>query len=343
MPILGLLAGAALLAGGGSLLGGEIRNVQARSRGRFASSLLEGVDPDDTLATNRALFGGGLLDANIFTGNLFGETQSIRSEEGAERRSRRSAGTAAASLAENRRQFDINDARRNEPFDPETDPQLQRFFAQQEFETKKAEQLQALAESTSDGRGANWISLDWQDRFDIKQLESGYKDLSDVFDYVDQTTAADRAFQPGVTAQFQTTFQLTVLPMLQKMFEAGAMQEAELDLFKEIGGDPFRMSQLTDVELGRMRGIMAKVQSRYTNLNEAHFLNPRQLGPLPAALMPLPVPTALSKARSRQDTATTAARARMELTGGNDAGLSNKEIADKELQRLGLLFESVGG
>lgn len=114
-------------------------------------------------------------------------------------------------------------------------------------------------------RGQNWIAMEPAGREEILSAESGLTTMKATVDYLEETTAGGRAFDPSVGAQMQTEWNLTVLPYLQSLFQAGAMQEAELALFQDFAGDGFSWSQLSGAEQSKMKGIIASAEARLAN------------------------------------------------------------------------------
>ena len=104
-------------------------------------------------------------------------------------------------------------------------------------------------------RGSGWLEMSPEERRTVMGKETAVGVMGDTIDYLEDTTAAGRVLSPEVSAQMETEWQLTVLPALQELFQAGAMQEAELRLFERLAGNGFSLRQFTDREVAKMRGV----------------------------------------------------------------------------------------
>lgn len=111
-------------------------------------------------------------------------------------------------------------------------------------------------------RGPAWMGMKPEERQSILGAESGIGVMEATIDYLDQTSGAGRVIDPQAKAQMETEWNLTVLPFLQSRFQAGAMQEAELDLFQEFAGSGFDMNQFTGREQAKMRGLLATAKQQ---------------------------------------------------------------------------------
>lgn len=127
-----------------------------------------------------------------------------------------------------------------------------------------------VAQEAATVRGPRWMEMDPEERAGILNTETSIGVMEGTIDYLDETTAAGRALDPGVAAQMQTEWQTTVLPELQKLFQAGAMQEAELRLFEDLAGNGFRWNQLTAREQSKMKGLLARIKASYNNDLQAY-------------------------------------------------------------------------
>jgi len=134
LPLLGLLALGGVAAGAPAL-----RNRDSRIKGQYQAGVLEGVDQSDPNATRSALFGGGLLEGPQFQADSRTAFEGQAGRQQSDINSRRSAGSAAAALAQRVREFDYNVEA------SEAQAEQMRMSAQWTMENFGTEQQQALA------------------------------------------------------------------------------------------------------------------------------------------------------------------------------------------------------
>ncbi|WP_425044064.1 hypothetical protein [Primorskyibacter sp. S87] len=97
-------------------------------------------------------------------------------------------------------------------------------------------------------------------RSQLIELDTGIGNAEAVFDWFDQTGGVDRTISPSDRSYYGSIWATTVLPFMQKMFEAGAMQEAELELFQNLAGDPNQWAELTDKNKQAMKAVIDRMR-----------------------------------------------------------------------------------
>lgn len=110
-------------------------------------------------------------------------------------------------------------------------------------------------------RGQRWLDMDAPGRASILSMENGSSFIDDFADYIDQTTAAGRTFDDQSSAEWATRYQLTILPALKTMMDAGALDDSERKWFEEIMGNPTGWGNLGD-ETARLRAIQQSIDAR---------------------------------------------------------------------------------
>jgi hypothetical protein len=139
----------------------------------------------------------------------------------------------------------------------------------------------------SQTRGQNWTAIEPVAREGILQMEGAQDFTSDMLDYVGQRGAIGRAMDDQTSAEWQTRYSLTVLPVLKEIMGAGALDENERAWFEEVMGDPMSWGQLTDREQARVRGIQTVIDETLRRRKLALGLNPdRADSEIPAGLTP---------------------------------------------------------
>jgi hypothetical protein len=148
-----------------------------------------------------------------------------------------------------------------------------RVLTTYQMNEQRAAQLRDPIMQEAQVRGAPWVGMKPEERQAILTAETGIDVMATTIDYLEDTTAAGRAVDPGTKANMQTQWNLTVLPFLQSMFQAGAMQEAELALFQEFAGSGFDMNQFTGAEQSKMKGLLAQAEARLLNQKRSYGIS----------------------------------------------------------------------
>jgi len=127
--------------------------------------------------------------------------------------------------------------------------------------------------------GSNWPKLPPEQRQSIVMAEDAINVMKSSVDFVKSTDGKYRAANPSETAYMQTQWQATVLPYLQQRFQAGAMQEGELELFNELAGRGFDLTRFTDKEVAKMEAIMTMAERDLVGKKRSLGLSPDMTDP----------------------------------------------------------------
>lgn len=96
-------------------------------------------------------------------------------------------------------------------------------------------------------------------RTEALQTENALRVGQNVLDYASNTTLAGRKADPRMLAQMRSEMETTLFPAMQKMIEAGALQEAEIELFERWMGDPLGLN-FTERDFGKLEGLLNTLQ-----------------------------------------------------------------------------------
>ena len=110
LPVLGLLGLAA-----GSMALPHVQNYQSKTRGNYGAGLLEDVDREDPAAVSEALFGGGLLNAPQYAGDVRSGFEGVQDRAAAMARQRVSSGPAYMNAQLQREKWETGTQNPNSP------------------------------------------------------------------------------------------------------------------------------------------------------------------------------------------------------------------------------------
>lgn len=310
LPLLAAAAGlGALGLGGAAIAQPHMQNRSARVRGRYQDSLLDGIDRTDPAAVGNALFSGGILSGEQLQGDIRGAFEAEADRAAAMERQRVASAASLENARLNRERFEferqriaaqdqaVTAAMNAAGIDPilQGVPGVRRGY--EDAVGARIEQIYGpqtrvnpvLAEEAA-VRGDAWLDLEPGDRQDIIGVETAYQNITDVLRFTDQTTAAGRVASREDAERMRTLWNTSVNPFFQQLTDAGAMQEAEIELFREWGGDPFAWNNLTNAERGRVLGVLTRVQQKLASDYRSFGLVAPNLSRVPERLQPGPAP-----------------------------------------------------
>ena len=127
-------------------------------------------------------------------------------------------------------------------------------------------------------RGTSWITdMTPENRQEVMSAESGLRSMREAREFFNKTNALERGGLGGMSEESReqaASWMYQSLNFLRKGFEAGAMQEADLELFEKIAGNPDSYLNLTDGEMGRMNMIIKQAEERLAEANSSFGLVP---------------------------------------------------------------------
>ncbi|MGB0662072.1 MAG: hypothetical protein ACPGNV_18095 [Mangrovicoccus sp.] len=293
-------------AGVGSVLKPHLDNYAASVAGKYNQRVLDGTDRSDPNSVTGALFDGGLLSGRDVASDTRQGFEGEADRAAAMARQHVASGPAWARVSLDRMiadrkaaQLDFERVREQgitrlmieQGVDPQlvAIPEVRAGFAAAHGENTRAAMGGAGGDIVAGDvamRGRAWAQMAPEARAEVLGLENGIETLVDVLDYAQNTTAASRAGDRQTAAELATRFQTTALPLLQKMFAAGAMQEAEQELFLDLAGNPFGVANLSDAQYGRLAGLIGRAEEMLAITSRSHGIAVPDRGDLPPGLVP---------------------------------------------------------
>ena len=306
LPLLGLLAVGALEANRGGI---ENRRNRARGQNRVKSyerGLLndpmrrDGAGDTKFNESGAIFYGGGDLSANNFLSQRYDQDLQTQAENAQMARQKVASGPGYANAALNREKWEhgkkqAEDLALNQKLadewtlrnfgdtktqgladNPFATPQITRELAR----VAQENYLNAVPLSDSETAmvsdyGPNWRNLSNEDQSDVLGLEDSIVRLKEAQNFFDGTNALERGPGGGITkeaAEQASNYMLDSLTYLQKTTGAGAMQEAEIELFRELAGNPSSWGNLTDSVKGRMSSIIKRAEGDLNTMNKVFDL-----------------------------------------------------------------------
>ena len=306
LPLLGLLAVGALEANRGGI---ENRRNRARGQNRVKSyerGLLndpmrrDGAGDTKFNESGAIFYGGGDLSANNFLSQRYDQDLQTQAENAQMARQKVASGPGYANAALNREKWEhekkrVEDLALNQKLadewtvenfaDPRTKDLANNPFATPQITRELARvaqenYLNAVPLSDSETAmvsdyGPNWRNLSNEDQSDVLGLEDSIVRLKEAQNFFDGTNALERGPGGGITkeaAEQASNYMLDSLTYLQKTTGAGAMQEAEIELFRELAGNPSSWGNLTDSVKGRMSSIIKRAEGDLNTMNKVFDL-----------------------------------------------------------------------
>jgi len=114
-------------------------------------------------------------------------------------------------------------------------------------------------------------------REEVQQVAGAIDVSREIFGMV-QDKGAWRSLDRGQQAYYRTQAELTVIPLMQRLVNSGALQQGELEQFKDWIGDPVGTS-LTNQELGRYQGALEMIAADTMRSLQAAGVDPRYVVP----------------------------------------------------------------
>jgi len=269
-PLLGL-AGLAV----GSMALPYVQNYQDRIRGQYADKATEGFDMSDPNQAREGLLGAGLLEGDEFLADArtaFEQRENRRNQ--IQQVAMQQAGAMDRTIMGERGALDraviaANPANMN----------AETMRMELDDARREADRLMAQNEAFNQGRGANWIDLDPEDRMTIMRSEDALSVAMGTLDYIQGASGADRKLDPLVSSQYQQAYATAAIPFFQRMYDAGDLSDGQLVVMRELAGDPTKFLQFTDKQQGLVRGVIQQMQSDLANLYSAYGVNPYPIIP----------------------------------------------------------------
>jgi hypothetical protein len=127
----------------------------------------------------------------------------------------------------------------------------QQQFGLQQQQAQLERQFPALALKGND-------AIKYRDR--LAQLDKAAAISTDVVDWLGNAQLGANVFSRGDVKSMQSAFQTDVIPYFQQKFEAGALQAADLELIKNVMGDPGSWTSLNANQKAKVASLLTQIQ-----------------------------------------------------------------------------------
>ena len=155
-------------------------------------------------------------------------------------------------------------------------PAIENQLSTDAYNNAMAAKPNAVLAQEADIRGKPWVTdMTPENRQEIYKAEDGLRNMREARNFFNQTNALERGAAGGMSEESReqaASWMYQSLNFLRKGFEAGAMQEADLELFERIAGNPDSYLNLTDGDMGRMNMIIKEAEDRLTGINKSFGL-----------------------------------------------------------------------
>ena len=301
-PLIGLLALGGLEAARGPIEDRRNRirgqnNVKAYNRGVAADpNRREGAADTKFNESGAIFYGGGDISADNFLTQRYEQDLQTQQENAAMARQKVASGPAAANAALNARKYaegkafteqqaadkrrftdDMielygTDAEKSVNANPYAPAATRDAISNTALNRALGPQVNPILAEQANLRGPEYLNIDPEVRQEIHSKEAALETFQDTIEYMDNTTAASRLASPEKTAEIMSQFNTISTNALRQYFDAGAMQEADIELFDELRGNPDAWNQMTNAERGKVTSLMKTIQDDLVSLNQSHGL-----------------------------------------------------------------------